>query len=64
MVAVAAWSRLTGALAVESLIAAMTASLPSYRQQHLERNTALLRAGFEAFPAVAAPIWVATGDAA
>jgi len=63
MVAVAAWARLTGALAVESLIAAMTASLPSYRQQHLERNTALLRAGFEAFPAVAAPIWVATGGA-
>jgi Pyruvate/2-oxoacid:ferredoxin oxidoreductase gamma subunit len=64
MVAVAAWSRLTGAVALESLIAAMTASLPSYRRQHLERNTELLRSGFEVFPAVAAPVWAAGGGAA
>jgi 2-oxoglutarate ferredoxin oxidoreductase subunit gamma len=44
--AFAAWCRLVG---IEALVSAMCDSVPSYRQEHIERNEAALRAGFDCF---------------
>lgn len=57
MVLTAAYARFTGLLALDSLIAAMHESVPSYRRQHLVTNEQALRAGFEAAPAGGAPAW-------
>jgi Pyruvate/2-oxoacid:ferredoxin oxidoreductase gamma subunit len=54
LVLAGAWARASGVVGVESLVEAMRESVPSYRQQHLERNEAALRAGFAAVPAGAA----------
>ena len=58
MVLVAAFAGLTSLVGVESLVAAMRAALPPYRQQHADSNEKALRAGFAAAPANAAPAWV------
>ena len=52
-----AFARTTGFVALESLLAGMRESVPSYRRQHVEGNEAALRAGFGAVPAGAAPAW-------
>ena len=57
MVATGAFARLTGLVRLESLLAGMRESVPSYRRQHLELNERALRAGFDAAPEAAAPAW-------
>ncbi|MBW2268109.1 MAG: 2-oxoacid:acceptor oxidoreductase family protein [Deltaproteobacteria bacterium] len=57
MVAIGGYAKLTGIVAIESLIEAMRSSLPAYRQQHAEVNEALLRVGFAHFDAVEVPAW-------
>ena len=59
MVATGAFARLTGLVRLDSLLAAMRESVPSYRRQHLELNERALRAGFDAAPGDAAPAWAA-----
>jgi Pyruvate/2-oxoacid:ferredoxin oxidoreductase gamma subunit len=58
MVLTGAFASLTGLVGLESLVEAMRASVPSYRQQHVELNAAALRAGWEALPSGKAPAWV------
>ena len=48
MVMTGAYARVTSLVALESLEAAVAASLPSYRTKHVELNVAALRAGWEA----------------
>ena len=57
MVMIAAYCKLTGMVALESLIAAMTDSIPSYRAQHVASNVRALEAGYAAVPRQAAPFW-------
>ena len=57
MVATGAFARLTDLVRLDSLLAGMRESVPSYRRQHLELNERALRAGFDAAPAAAAPAW-------
>ena len=57
LVLVGAFTGLTGVVALESLVEAMSESVPSYRRQHLETNEKALRAGFESVGAGAAPAW-------
>ena len=55
---------LTGLVRLESLVEAMRASVPSYRQQHLEANERTLRGGFDAVPSAAVPAWEEEGASA
>ena len=55
---VAAYASLTGMLGLDSLVAAMRDSVPSYRRQHLETNERALTAGFGALGKGVAPAWV------
>jgi len=64
MVAIGGYAKLTGLVAIESLIEAMRSSLPAYRMHHADRNEALLRAGFAHFDAVEVPAWEALEGAA
>jgi len=57
MVMIGAFAGLTALVGLESLVAAMGESVPSYRRQHLAWNEAALRAGFDAVPSGAAPAW-------
>jgi Pyruvate/2-oxoacid:ferredoxin oxidoreductase gamma subunit len=57
MVFLGAYAKLSGIVSLESLIAAMTASLPSYRTQHIESNTKALTAGYESVEANLSPAW-------
>lgn len=57
MVAVGAYVALTGLVALDSAVAAMEESLPSYRRHHAETNAAALRTGAELVDALAAPAW-------
>ncbi len=57
MVAVGAYVALTGLVALDSAVAAMEESLPSYRRHHAEANAAALRTGAELVDALAAPAW-------
>jgi 2-oxoacid:acceptor oxidoreductase gamma subunit (pyruvate/2-ketoisovalerate family) len=57
MVMLGAYAAITDMVALESLDAAVTASLPSYRTQHVALNVAALRAGFDAAPRALAPAW-------
>ncbi len=50
MVMAGAYSALTGLVSLDSLVAAMASSIPSYRRQHIESNERALRAGFDAAP--------------
>ena len=59
MVAIGAYAKLTGLVAIESLIEAMRSSLPAYRREQADVIEALLRAGFAHFDAVAVPAWEA-----
>jgi Pyruvate/2-oxoacid:ferredoxin oxidoreductase gamma subunit len=62
MVMTGAYVGITGLVSIDSAIAAMAASLPSYRQQHIALNERALRAGFDRVDKLAAPAWA--GDAA
>ena len=57
MIMLGAYTAATGMVALDSLDAAVTASLPSYRSQHVARNVAAIRAGFEFAPRDLAPAW-------
>ena len=59
MVATGAFARLTGLVRLDSLLAGMRESVPSYRRQHLELNERALRTGFDAVPGAAASAWAA-----
>ena len=50
LVLAGAYARASGMVGVDSLVEAMRESVPSYRRQHLERNEAALRAGYDAAP--------------
>jgi Pyruvate/2-oxoacid:ferredoxin oxidoreductase gamma subunit len=57
MVMLAAYCATTGIVSEDALIAAMRASIPSYRTQHIAANERALRAGAELLPAGAFPAW-------
>ena len=57
MIMLGAYAATTGMVALDSLDAAVAASLPSYRSQHVERNVAAIRAGFEVAPRDLSPAW-------
>ena len=57
LVLASAYARVTGMVKLESLVAAMKESVPSYRQQHLAANEAALRAGWDLLSSGAAPFW-------
>jgi len=57
MVMAGAYTAATGLVAVDSLVEAVAASLPPYRQQHVEVNVAALRAGYDSAPRDVAPAW-------
>ena len=57
MVATGAYVALTGLVALDSAVAAMEESLPSYRRQHAEGNARALRAGADLVDPLAAPAW-------
>jgi 2-oxoglutarate ferredoxin oxidoreductase subunit gamma len=64
MVMVGAYSALTGIVSVDTLVEAMHASVPSYRQQHVAANERTIRAGWDAVPVGAHPAWATTPAAA
>ena len=51
MVMAGAYAAITGLVQLDSLVAAMEESIPSYRRQHIESNERALRAGFDTAPA-------------
>ena len=57
MVATGAYVALTGLVGLDTAIAAMEESLPSYRRQHAPANAEALRAGYELLPPLEAPAW-------
>jgi hypothetical protein len=48
---------ITGIVGIEAVIAAMRASIPSYRTQHIAANEVALRAGWQLLPANEVPAW-------
>jgi 2-oxoglutarate ferredoxin oxidoreductase subunit gamma len=64
MVMVGAYAAVTGLVDVDSLVAAMRASIPSYRVQHAEANERALRAGWELLPRETSPAWASADTAA
>jgi 2-oxoglutarate ferredoxin oxidoreductase subunit gamma len=57
LVLLAAFASLTQLVKLDTLVEAMRASVPSYRQQHVEANARALRTGWEILPSGAAPAW-------
>jgi Pyruvate/2-oxoacid:ferredoxin oxidoreductase gamma subunit len=57
MVMAGAISRATGLVALDALMGAVEASLPSYRVKHVGINHAALQAGYTAIDADIAPAW-------
>jgi Pyruvate/2-oxoacid:ferredoxin oxidoreductase gamma subunit len=57
MVMLGAFAATTGIVAIDALVNAMRASVPSYRTQHIDANERALRAGAELLPANAFPAW-------
>ena len=57
MVMIGAYARLTGAVSLDALDAAMEQSLPSYRRKLLDTNVAALSAGYAHVPANRHPAW-------
>jgi Pyruvate/2-oxoacid:ferredoxin oxidoreductase gamma subunit len=57
LVMLAAFCTLTGLVSTESLVAAMRASIPSYRTQHIDANERALHAGAELVTAGEVPAW-------
>jgi Pyruvate/2-oxoacid:ferredoxin oxidoreductase gamma subunit len=60
MVLVAAFARITGLVGLDSLVAGMRDSVPSYRRQHVEANEKALGAGFASASPGLAPAWPAS----
>ena len=57
MVLVGAYAAATGLVALDTLTAAISESLPSYRQKTVDVNVAAVRAGFETAPRDLAAAW-------
>ncbi|MBV8958523.1 MAG: 2-oxoacid:acceptor oxidoreductase family protein, partial [Actinobacteria bacterium] len=57
MVMAGAYAASTGLVALDALVDAVAASLPPYRQQHVDVNVAALRAGYDDAPRDIAPAW-------
>ena len=57
IVMIGAYAGATDLVQLDSLAAAVSQSLPSYRTQHVALNVAALQAGFDAVPRLAAPAW-------
>lgn len=57
MIMLGAYVAATGIVALASLDAAVTESLPAYRTQHVARNVAAIGAGFAFAPRDLAPAW-------
>ena len=57
MIMLGAYVGATGMVGFDALDTAVTASLPAYRAQHVARNVAAIRAGFEFAPRDLAPAW-------
>jgi 2-oxoglutarate ferredoxin oxidoreductase subunit gamma len=57
LVMLAAYAATTDIVSLDSLIAAMRASIPPYRTQHIEANERALHAGWELLPHNAHPAW-------
>ena len=57
MVMIGAYSALSGLVGIDALVAAMRASIPPYRRQHIEANERVLRIGFDAVERDAHPAW-------
>jgi Pyruvate/2-oxoacid:ferredoxin oxidoreductase gamma subunit len=63
LVLLGAFASATGIVTLDTALAAMEDSVPSYRREHLAKNAAALRAGFAAAPAGVAPAWPAEAAA-
>jgi Pyruvate/2-oxoacid:ferredoxin oxidoreductase gamma subunit len=57
MVMLGAYGAVTELVSLDALIDAVSASLPSYRSQHVALNVNALHAGFAAAPRALAPAW-------
>jgi Pyruvate/2-oxoacid:ferredoxin oxidoreductase gamma subunit len=57
MVMLGAFCAATGIVSEDALVAAMRASIPPYRTQHIEANERVLRAGWDLLPAGEHPAW-------
>ena len=57
MVMIAAYCKLTGMVGLDSLVAAMTDAIPSYRAQHIAANVRALEAGWRVIEHEVAPFW-------
>jgi 2-oxoglutarate ferredoxin oxidoreductase subunit gamma len=57
MVMIGAFAATTGIVARDSLVAAMRASIPPYRTQHIEANERAIAAGWGLLPAGEFPAW-------
>jgi 2-oxoacid:acceptor oxidoreductase gamma subunit (pyruvate/2-ketoisovalerate family) len=57
MVMAGAYAAVTGIVRLDSLAAAVTDALPSYRAQHVALNVDALRAGYDSAPHDLAPAW-------
>src|SRR4051794_21518653 len=57
MVMLGAFCTTTGIVSEDALVAAMRASIPPYRTQHIEANERALRAGARLLPANEFPAW-------
>lgn len=57
LVLLGAYAAVTGLVGLDALVAAMTRLVPPYRSQHIAKNEAALRSGYDAVPALAAPAW-------
>jgi 2-oxoglutarate ferredoxin oxidoreductase subunit gamma len=64
MAMIGAYSAFTGLVGVDSLVAAMQASIPPYRRQHIEANERVIRLGYEHVEHDAHPAWALAGTSA
>jgi 2-oxoglutarate ferredoxin oxidoreductase subunit gamma len=57
MVMLGAYVAATDIVSLDSVHAAIAASLPAYRSQHVARNVGAVQAGFDAAPRAVVPAW-------
>jgi Pyruvate/2-oxoacid:ferredoxin oxidoreductase gamma subunit len=57
MVMLGAYGAVTAIVGLDSIDAAIAASLPAYRSQHVALNVRAVHAGFDAAPQAAASAW-------
>jgi Pyruvate/2-oxoacid:ferredoxin oxidoreductase gamma subunit len=57
MVMLGAYVAATDMVSLDAVDAAIAASLPAYRSQHVARNVEAVKAGFDVAPRALAPAW-------